>query len=147
MGNNSRMSITVMSEELILMEYASRCLSKMQISHFAMQSMIDEIQNNSGFSNYRFIGQIKHPKQDKPIKIYEFINARNLYERKLYLGTKSLFERAVNDYIEGNLAEARKTFSSILKINESDKMAMYYLGICDELDYKATLNWKGYILD
>ena len=147
MGNNSRMSITVMSEELMLMEYVSGCLSKMKISHFAMQSMIDEIQNNSGFNNYRFVGQIKHPKQDKPIKIYEFINAHNLYERKLYLGTKSLFERAVNDYIEGNLAEARKTFSSILKINESDKMAMYYLGICDKLDYKTTLNWKGYILD
>lgn len=145
MGNSSRMSITVMSEELIIMEYISGCLSKMKISHFAMQSMIDEIQSNSGFSNYRFIGQLKHPKKDKPIKVYEFINANNLYEKKLYLGTKSLFERAVNDYIEGNLAEARKTFSSILKINESDEMAMYYLGICDELDYKTTLDWRGYI--
>lgn len=145
MGSSNRMSVSIVSEELMLMEYISSFVSKMNIKHFAMQSMIDAIQNNKGFKSFRFIGQIKHPNKDKPIKIYELISTTSSYEKNLYNETKPIFEKGVDSYIKGDIAGARRIFVTILKVNESDKVAMYYFGLCNSLDYKKIKDWKGYL--
>lgn len=145
MGSSDRMSVAIISEELILMEYISKFVNKMGIRHFAMQSMIDATQNRTIFNSCRFIGQIKHPNKDKPVKIYEIISTASSYEKKLYNETKPIFEKGVDSYIKGDIAGARRIFVAILKVNESDKMAMHYFGLCNSLDYKKTKDWKGYL--
>lgn len=145
MGDNSRISISIISEEHLLMDYVCDFLDKVKVKHFALQSMIDAIEDDSISDIYRFIGQVKHPLRNKPVKIYEFIDNNILNKKKLYIELKPLFEQGVNNYINGDFFKARRIFSEVLSLNESDSMAMYYLGLCDNLNYQMIKDWKGYL--
>lgn len=143
-GNEKRYSITVVSDEIMHMNYLSKTINKANINHFALEPIIKELGCSTKY-NYRLIGQIKHILNNTPIRLYEFIDNTNQYEKNLYISTRSLFENAVETYISGNIPDARKLFANVLKINEEDKLAMYYLVLCDRTSGKDLKDWNGYM--
>lgn len=145
MGSKKRTSISTVSDEIINRDHIIEAMTKISVNYLAMDSIIDSIDEKIK-CNYRFIGNIKNVSDNKIIKVYEFIDQSNPYKKNLYMSTKDSFEKGVNYYISGDLAMARKEFAAVLKINEEDKVAMYYLVLCNNNDDKGFINHKGYII-
>mgnify|MGYP004511854361 CR=1 FL=1 len=143
-GNEKRCSINVISDEIMNMDYLAKHLSETNVKHFALEPIIKSLSKDNSY-NYRFIGQIKHISKNESIKLYEFIDNTSLYDKNLFISTKPLFEKAVETYIDGNIVEARKLFASVLRINEEDKLSMYYLSLCDKYINQNLKDWNGYL--
>lgn len=143
-GNDKRYNISVVSDEIMNMDYLIKHLSEANVKHFALEPIIKGLGKNTNY-NYRFIGHIKSMYSDQSVRLYEFIDNIRLHEKNLYISTKPLFEKAVELYIKGSFAEARKLFTSVIRINEEDKLAMYYLILCDKNADKNIADWEGYL--
>ena len=48
------------------------------------------------------------------------------------MSTKEMFEKGVKEYILNNMEMARSIFTDVLRVNENDKVAVYYLMKCEE---------------
>lgn len=142
-GSKKRASISTISDDIINRDHLIDIMTKIKVNYLVMDSIMDSIDDKIK-SNYRFIGNIKNVSDDKIIKAYEFIDKSNPYKKSLYTTTKDKFEKGVNDYISGDLDTARKEFADVLKVNEEDKVAMYYLVLCNNSN-KNLGKWKGYL--
>jgi hypothetical protein len=58
------------------------------------------------------------------------------------MSTKELFEKAVEFYIECEFDKTRKILSDVLRVNDKDEVAIYYLVKCDE-----QINKRGSVYD
>jgi len=145
-GNEERSNITISSDQILIMSNLEPKLEKIQLKHIALEKIILDF-HESDIYNYRLIGQIRHIKNDSPVKIYEFIDNKDSYEKNLYILTKQKFQNGVEKYISGNFTEAKTIFSSVLSANRDDAMAMYYITLCDSLEKITIKNWKGFILE
>lgn len=142
MGNKSRMSISVLSSAINQINNISSRVDSLGLTHFAIEPIV----NAMGYvknCKYRLVGQVRDMYSDHPIKIYEFINETNLYEKDLYSVTKGLFESGVEAYIQGKFMIARKAFANVLRVNSEDKVSMHYLVLCDENEGKNFAEWDG----
>lgn len=144
LGTKSRMSISLLSSSIYQINYIEKQISNLGLSHFAIEPIIHAL----GYSkncNYRLVGQVEDLFSGAPLKIYEFINETNVYEKDLYSVTKGLFESGVQAYIEGKFMIARKAFANVLRVNGEDRVSKYYLMLCDRNEGKTFEDWKGYI--
>ncbi len=143
-GNDERYSVTVVSDTIMLSRYIDSHIDKVGVKYVIMQNMIGEITEKPNL-NYRYIGKVKMMSKDGFTNIYELIDDKEVHEKNLYLSTKKLFEYGVRSYVNGDFYNARKAFSSVLSVNEDDKVAMYYLSLCNENENMEHYNWEGYL--
>ena len=87
----------------------------------------------------RFVGKFKDISGLTWIKMYEVIDISDNFKRELNIRTKSLFERAVQLYIDGDIEESRNLFVEVLHKNESDKTSLYYINMCN---FRLSFNGK-----
>lgn len=143
-GNEARCSMTVLSDTVLASYYINGQIDKIGIQGIITQQMIDNLSDKSNF-NYRYIGKSHRFFKNDTINIYEIIDDKNVYSKNLYLSTKSLFEFGVKSYINADFYNARRSFLNVLGINEKDKVAMYYLTLCNENENMKFDNWEGCI--
>lgn len=143
-GNEARCSMTVLSDTVLESYYINGQMDKIGIQSIVTHSMINKLPDNFNFK-YRYIGKSRRSFRNDTIDIYEMIDVKNIHSKNLYISTKSLFESGVTSYINGDLYNAKKSFLNVLGINEEDKVATYYLKLCNDNENVKRENWEGYL--
>lgn len=83
------------------------------------------IDNNSSKVKYRKIGVNEDTNDYK--EIYEIYSNDDVRYQKLKSKTKKVFEEGIELFYNGNYQEARAKFINVLKINQNDEIAKYYV--------------------
>ena len=78
----------------------------------------------------RYIGFISN-KELANLKIYECLDAYNETKRKQMEVTNTMFQNALNLFYSNDFYLARNAFNEVLKINEQDQIARWYLFHCE----------------
>lgn len=150
-GNKDRRGVLVVSDEIMQLFSIDSDIGKIGINHVATKSIIDNLNNKEAYS-YRFIGKVGNITGEGSTDVFEIIDSSNKYRKDLYDSTKETFEKAVSCYLLSDFEEARRIFTDVLRVNENDKVAIYYLMKCEEqlgrlgsgLKYKS--GFTGYII-
>ncbi|MDD3569607.1 MAG: HAMP domain-containing protein [Lachnospiraceae bacterium] len=109
------------------------------------QQAYNRIANKDKY-NCRYIGKIKDRKtHGSLVDLYDVIDAYSFEERQNRKMTKALFEAGVEYYVEGQLAEARKHFIDVIRMDKNDKLAQTYIFLCDKYMGKLPSSWAGYL--
>lgn len=145
-GSNVRNGILTISDEIMRIYHINGQLERIGMKHVAFEQLVNRLPSEA-MKNCRFVGQINSMSSQGPIKLYEFMDVTRLNDKNLYTATKKMFERGVELYIQANFFEARKIFANVLRVNEEDKVAMYYLLRCDESEKGGKANWSGTLFD
>ena len=130
-GSEDRRGVVVVSDEIMQMFNIDTQIGVIGINQVATKAIIDNLDKNEPYS-YRYIGRIRNITGEGFTDIYEMIDASNKYRKDLYMSTKEMFEKGVKSYIFANFEEARQVFTDVLRINEKDKVSVYYLMKCEE---------------
>ncbi len=130
-GNEDRRGVIVVSDEIMQMFNIDNQIGAIGINQVATKAIIDNLNENEPY-NYRHIGRIGSITGEGFTEIYEIIDASNKYKKDLYMSTKGIFEKGVQSYLLSDFEEARRIFTDVLRINEKDKVSIYYLMKCEE---------------
>lgn len=141
-GNEARCSMTVLSDTVLVSYYINGQMDKIGIKSVITQQMINKLSNKTNLK-YRYIGKSRRLFKNDTINIYEIIDVKDVHVRNLYISTKALFEFGVKSYINADFYNARRSFLNVLGINEDDKVATYYLMLCNENENIKRENWEG----
>ncbi|MDO4503849.1 MAG: HAMP domain-containing protein, partial [Clostridia bacterium] len=150
-GSEDRRGAVVVSDEIMQMFNIDTQIGIIGINMVATKTIIDALDKSEPY-NYRFIGRVGNITGEGYTEIFEIIDASNKYKRDLYMSTKETFEKGVKEYILNNMETARSIFTDVLRVNENDKVAVYYLMKCEEhmgrLGSKSSLKkgFNGYII-
>lgn len=113
-------------EEKILEPYIKE-LTKAKVKIALTEQTLSLVGND--FS-VRYIGFISDKKMGD-IKIYECLDAYQEQKRKQMETTKATFQNALNLFYSNDFYLARNAFNDVLKINEQDQIARWYLFHCE----------------
>ena len=130
-GSEDRRGAVVVSDEIMQMFNIDTQIGIIGINMVATKTIIDSLDKSEPY-NYRFIGRVGNITDEGYTEIFEIIDASNKYRRDLYMSTKEMFEKGVKEYILNNMEMARSIFTDVLRVNENDKVAVYYLMKCEE---------------
>lgn len=84
----------------------------------------------AGFS-VRYIGFVTNGDEGSSLKLYECLDAYPEKQRKILLETDRLFQKGMQLFYSDDFYLARNTFNEVLKINEQDSIARWYLFHCE----------------
>lgn len=84
----------------------------------------------AGFST-RYIGFVTNGEDTGSLKLYECLDAYPETQRKTILETDRLFQKGLQLFYSDDFYLARNTFNEVLKINEQDRIARWYLFHCE----------------
>ena len=84
----------------------------------------------AGFST-RYIGFVTNGEDTGSLKLYECLDAYPETQRKTILETDRLFQKGLQLFYSVDFYLARNTFNEVLKINEQDRIARWYLFHCE----------------
>jgi len=130
-GDDVRRGVSIISDEIFRLIKIDKGIKKLGIKLVATEFIVDKIEKDFSIL-LRFVGKFKDISSPTWIKLYEIIDSSyDNHRRELNIKTKNIFERAVNLYIDSNFSEARKLFVDVLKQNDKDSAALYYIGMCD----------------
>jgi hypothetical protein len=132
-GNENRCGISVVADEMVRMINIDHKIEKIGSRFVATESFVKTVPATANFKT-RLLGRISDfASVNNQMLIYEVIESPDIYKKELYENTKNIFENAVNSFMASDFEDARKMFTDIIKINEDDKTAIYYLNRCDAL--------------
>lgn len=115
------------AQEGILEPYA-KLLAKTKVKIAMTEQTMRLI--GDGFST-RYIGFISGGEEYGSLKLYECLDAYPENQRKRILQTEVMFQRALQLFYSNDFYLARNTFNEVLKINERDHIARWYLFHCE----------------
>lgn len=113
-------------EEKYLEPYV-KTLAKAKVKIALTKQMLDCIGN--GFS-IRYIGFIQDENSEK-IEIYECLDAYSEKKRVQMELSDAIFQNAIKLFYSNDFYLARNAFNEVLKINEQDQIARWYLFDCE----------------
>lgn len=79
----------------------------------------------------RYIGFVSGGEMVGSLKMYECLDAYPETQRKLMMETDVMFQRALQLFYSNDFYLARNTFNEVLKLNEQDHIARWYLFHCE----------------
>ncbi len=115
------------AQEGILEPYA-KPLAKAKVRVTMTEQTLRQI--GDGFST-RYIGFVSGGEEFGSLKLYECLDAYPESQRKRMLQTEVMFQRALQLFYSNDFYLARNTFNEVLKINERDHIARWYLFHCE----------------
>ncbi len=83
-----------------------------------------------GFTT-RFIGFVSGGENEGSLKLYECLDAYKESKRKLMLETDMNFQKAIQLFYSNDFYLARNMFNEVLKLNDKDHIARWYLFHCE----------------
>ncbi len=126
-GNQKRQTITVISKTVMDIYLINSLMDDIGVRYVLTRQALEKLGENFYF-NYREIGSGASGKET----LFEFLDGMEPYEKKLHIVTKTEFEKGIKEYQTKHFVQARKHFVNVLQINEKDRVAIYYLMLCDE---------------
>lgn len=84
----------------------------------------------NGFS-MRYIGFISGGEMAGSIKLYECLDAYGEEKRKIMIDSDAYFQKALKLFYSNDFYLARNAFNEVLKMNEQDEIARWYLFHCE----------------
>ncbi|MDR1364862.1 MAG: HAMP domain-containing protein [Oscillospiraceae bacterium] len=130
-GDNVRRGISVVSDEFLRLIKIDININKFGVNLVATESIIKQVSQESSIA-YRFLGKFRDVAGTSWVKIYEIIDSVDVPKKELYIGTKETFEKAINNFLNGDFETARNLFADVLQQNSDDKAALYYLNVCEQ---------------
>ena len=129
-GNEVRRGVSMASEEMLRLIKIDNGIKNLGINFTVTEYIIQNMSTDTPF-DFRFVGKFKDVSDLSWVKIYQVIYSSNTLIKDLIIQTRSVFERAVQLYIEGKIDEARPLFVDVFHKNKDDKTALYYINMCD----------------
>ena len=137
LGNDMRRGVSMASKEMLRLVKIDNGIEKLGINFAITESAAAKMDKDFSLS-MRFVGKFKDISGLTWVKMYEVIDISDNFKREMNIRTKSLFERAVQLYIDGDIEESRNLFVEVLHKNKSDKTSLYYINMCN-----FRLSFKG----
>ena len=114
-------------QESILEPYA-KALAKAKVRVAMTEQTLRLV--GSGFYT-RYIGFVSGGEEVGSLKLYECLDAYSETQRKLMIETDVMFQRGLQLFYSNDFYLARNTFNEVLKLNEQDRVARWYLFHCE----------------
>ena len=114
-------------QESILEPYA-KALAKAKVRIAMTEQTLHLV--GSGFYS-RYIGFVSGGEEVGSLKLYECLDAYSETQRKLMMETDIMFQRGLQLFYSNDFYLARNTFNEVLKLNEQDRVARWYLFHCE----------------
>lgn len=114
-------------EEKILDVYLD-ALANAKVKVVLTEQTLDSV--GSGFS-VRYIGFISCGEMTGSIKLYECLDAYTEEKRKVMKESDVYFQKALKMFYSNDFYLARNAFNEVLKMNEQDEIARWYLFHCE----------------
>ena len=115
------------AQERILEPYIN-ALAKAKVKIALTEQTLRFVGN--GFTT-RYIGFVSGGETEGSIKIYECLDAYDEGKRKLMASTDSMFQKAIELFYSNDFYLARNMFNEVLKLNDKDNIARWYLFHCE----------------
>lgn len=115
------------AEEKILDRYLD-VLAKSRVRVVVTEATLMAI--GKGFS-VRYLGFVSGEEGMEPIKLYECLDAYPENKRKLMRNSNTVFQNALRMFYANDFYQARNTFKEVLRIDEQDEIARWYLFHCE----------------
>ena len=80
----------------------------------------------------RYIGFVMSSDFEKKYELFEILDACETTEKSKKISTKKAFETGLKLFYDNNFYQARAEFSRVLQENPEDRIAKWYLLICDK---------------
>ena len=126
-GEKERLTPTIISDSVNLAKKIES-LNKIFLSNILFtKEVLNNLDKNCEL-NYRYVGTVNI--DNIGVSLFENLDAYQGSNKTDFIKTKNLFETAVRNFEEKNHKNARKLFIEVLKINENDNLAKYYLKKC-----------------
>ncbi|GMB10392.1 MAG: HAMP domain-containing protein [Candidatus Improbicoccus devescovinae] len=139
MGINKRCEISLFCNELLNLININAHMHQVGIQYAATQNFINSLAKDTKF-NKRFIGKCGNITGNSNYNLYEILDPSEEYQKGMIELSRKKFESAVNNFYDSNYEIARNLVSSVIKINNNDKVAMFYLKKCDAIIKKLQLD-------
>lgn len=115
------------AQESILQPYV-KALAKAKVRIALTEQTLRII---GGGAYTRYIGFVSAGEMVGSLKLYECLDAYSESQRKLMMETDVMFQRALQLFYSNDFYLARNTFNEVLKLNEQDHIARWYLFHCE----------------
>jgi len=142
-GGEGRMDGTVISDAVNL---ASRLegLSKIyKTSIIISEDTLIKLENPARF-NFRFLDIARVKGKKEAVYVFEVLDGDPEEVKSLKIETKSLFGNGIDHYKNKRFEEALKVFTQIVKINQLDSVAAFYVNRCKSNIQKGIPDdWNG----
>lgn len=115
------------AQECILEPYV-KPLARAKVKLVVTEQTVRRI--SPGFS-LRYIGFVSGGEEKGSLKLYECLDAYGEDRRRLMLDTDVIFQRGLQLFYSNDFYLARNTFNEVLKLNEEDHIARWYLFHCE----------------
>lgn len=87
--------------------------------------------------NYRFIDRVKVKGKTELVAVFEVYDCNSFESIKLKNQTRSMFEQAIIYYHNFKIFKAVELFQKVVKINDQDRAAHFYIQRCQQLQKNA----------
>lgn len=126
-GEKERLTPTIISDSVNL-AHKIESLNKIFKSNILFtKEVLNNLPRNFEI-NYRYVGTVNI--DDFGVSLFENLDGYVGANKTAYLKTKNMFESAVRNFEEKNYLKARTLFINVLKDNEDDNLAKFYLKKC-----------------
>ena len=128
-GNSEQtFPFTVSSETEDMDEYIES-FKKAKVGLVATESVAlrPNLKNSS-----RYIGYIVLKTSGREVKLYQIFEPFSVRIRNKFLAEEPTFQKALQNFRENSIFEARNGFTEVLKNNASDEIARWYLFECEK---------------
>ena len=128
-GNEKRYVPAMISAELELLGQRMQLLRKFSSRLIVTQTAYDTIETGNYYS--RFIGKLEDPRFDN-LGLYDFYDESSSEIIRLINNTRGTFDKAIELYGQKRYYDAKNLFAVVLRENQYDNVARYYIFQCEK---------------
>lgn len=142
-GGEGRMDGTVISDAVNLASRLEGLTKIYRTSIVISEDTLIKLENPSRF-NFRFLDIARVKGKKEAVYVFEVLDGDPEEVKSLKIETKPLFGNGIDHYKNKRFEEALKVFSDIVKVNQMDSVAAFYVNRCKNNIQKGIPDdWNG----
>ncbi|MEM6268225.1 MAG: adenylate/guanylate cyclase domain-containing protein [Bacteroidota bacterium] len=142
-GGGERMDSTAIGDAVNLASRVEGASKIYQVPVLATDEVVEALPVSHPF-RLRFLDRVRVVGREQPVGLWEVRGTSDQSDHAADLARIALFERAVQEYLQGNFLPARQGFEAYLELVPADGPAQLYLQRCEEQSVRALpAGWTG----
>jgi two-component system sensor histidine kinase ChiS len=142
-GEQERMDGTVISSDVNLASRLEGLTKHLRVPVIASGDVLDLLQDQRQMA-WRHLGRVLLKGKHRAVDAYDVFEGEQMERRSRKLATKELFERAVAQFAQGELARAERNFRAVRGRDPEDFAARFYEERCAQLlQFGTPEGWDG----